>query len=163
MTEFAETAMRKMCRNPKCRLKLSAPVSNEREAFCYKGCYSSFYLNRCRVCEASEGCGQRQTAADLQKGEMPERFGGWASEAQSTKGEKEMTIKISLKKIDVMSDTADVHFDVDPSEGQMIPLTFTVKREASLDRTVHEAMISLRDFAEMLHNAAAEAVSDAGT
>jgi hypothetical protein len=51
MTEFAETAMRKMCRNPKCRSKLPTPVSNGREAFCAKGCYSSFYLHRCRVCE----------------------------------------------------------------------------------------------------------------
>jgi hypothetical protein len=51
MVDFAETAMRKMCRNPKCRSKLPTPTSNEREAFCCKGCYSSFYLHRCRVCE----------------------------------------------------------------------------------------------------------------
>jgi hypothetical protein len=51
MTEFAETAMRHYCRNPKCRMRLPAPVSNEREAFCKRGCYSSFYLHRCRVCE----------------------------------------------------------------------------------------------------------------
>ena len=75
-----------------------------------------------------------------------------------------MTIKISLKKIDtIMNDTVDVHFDVDVLEGQTIPLTFTVKREQSLDKTVNEAMTSLRDFAEMLHKAAAEAVFDAGT
>jgi hypothetical protein len=88
----------------------------------------------------------------------------YESEAQSAKGEKEMTIKISLKKIDtIMNDTVDVHFDVDVSEGQTIPLTFTVKREQSLDKTVNEAMTNLRDFAEMLHKAAAEAVFDAGT
>jgi hypothetical protein len=51
MTEFVETAMRHMCRNPKCRMRLPAPVSNEREAFCTRGCYQSFYLKRCRVCE----------------------------------------------------------------------------------------------------------------
>ena len=51
MTEFVETAMRSMCRNPKCRMRLPAPVSNEREAFCTRGCYQSFYLHRCRVCE----------------------------------------------------------------------------------------------------------------
>jgi hypothetical protein len=51
VTEFKETETRKMCRNPKCRSKLPSPVSNEREAFCVKGCYSSFYLHRCRVCE----------------------------------------------------------------------------------------------------------------
>jgi hypothetical protein len=42
--------MRKFCR--KCRSKLPVPVSNEREAFCAKGCYSGFYWTRCRVCEA---------------------------------------------------------------------------------------------------------------
>jgi hypothetical protein len=51
MVDFAETAMRKMCRNPKCRSKLATPTSNEREAFCTKGCYQSFYLHRCLVCE----------------------------------------------------------------------------------------------------------------
>src|SRR6476619_3851196 len=51
MTEFAETAMRHRCRNPKCRMKLPTPVSNEREAFCTRGCYQSFYLHRCIVCE----------------------------------------------------------------------------------------------------------------
>ena len=43
--------MRKFCRNPKCRSKLPDPVSNERAAFCTRGCYSSFYLHRCLVCE----------------------------------------------------------------------------------------------------------------
>jgi hypothetical protein len=52
MTEFAETAMRHRCRNPKCKMKLPKPVSNEREAFCCRGCYSAFYRKRCRVCEA---------------------------------------------------------------------------------------------------------------
>jgi hypothetical protein len=51
MVDFNETAMRHMCR--KCRSKLPAPVSNEREAFCARGCYQSFYLKRCRVCEAA--------------------------------------------------------------------------------------------------------------
>jgi hypothetical protein len=39
------------CRNPKCRSKLKAPVSNPREAFCARGCHTSFYLRRCLVCE----------------------------------------------------------------------------------------------------------------
>jgi hypothetical protein len=64
MVEFSETALRKMCRNPKCRSKLPAPVSNEREAFCCRSCYQSFYLHRCRVCEAGASewltdCGSR--------------------------------------------------------------------------------------------------------
>jgi hypothetical protein len=51
MVEFTDTALRKMCRNPKCRIKLPTPTSNEREAFCNGGCYQSFYWRRCRVCE----------------------------------------------------------------------------------------------------------------
>jgi hypothetical protein len=51
MTEFTETAMRHYCRNLRCRSKLPAPVSNPREAFCARGCHSSFYLHRCLVCE----------------------------------------------------------------------------------------------------------------
>ena len=34
-----------------CKMKLPEPTSNEREAFCTPGCYRSFYLHRCRVCE----------------------------------------------------------------------------------------------------------------
>ena len=51
MVDFAETALRKMCRNPRCGCKLPAPVSNPREAFCTRGCHSSFYRKRCLVCE----------------------------------------------------------------------------------------------------------------
>ena len=50
LTEFKQQE-RHYCRNPKCRSKLPAPVASEREAFCARGCYSSFYLHRCRVCE----------------------------------------------------------------------------------------------------------------
>jgi hypothetical protein len=32
-------------------MKLPAPVSNEREAFCTRGCYGSFYRHRCLICE----------------------------------------------------------------------------------------------------------------
>ena len=50
MTEFTHKA-RHYCRNPKCRSKLPAPVSNPREGFCAPGCRRSFYLRRCLVCE----------------------------------------------------------------------------------------------------------------
>jgi hypothetical protein len=50
MTEFQQD-LRHRCRNPRCRSKLPAPVSNPREAFCARGCHSSFYLHRCLVCE----------------------------------------------------------------------------------------------------------------
>ena len=50
MTEFTHT-LRHYCRNPRCRSKLPAPVANEREAFCCRGCYSAFYRTRCRCCE----------------------------------------------------------------------------------------------------------------
>jgi hypothetical protein len=42
---------RKRCRNPKCRSKLPEPTHNDREAFCARGCYGSFYLHRCLICE----------------------------------------------------------------------------------------------------------------
>jgi hypothetical protein len=45
MVDFTETAMRKMSRH--CRMRLPTPTSNEKEAFCTKGCYQSFYLHRC--------------------------------------------------------------------------------------------------------------------
>jgi hypothetical protein len=49
MTEFTETALRHMCRNPRCRSKLPAPVSNPREAFCAKvKCRSAFRRARSR-------------------------------------------------------------------------------------------------------------------
>jgi hypothetical protein len=51
MTDFVETELRHRCRNPRCRSKLKAPVSNRREAFCARLCHSSFYRKRCLVCE----------------------------------------------------------------------------------------------------------------
>jgi hypothetical protein len=43
--------LRHHCRNPQCRAKLAAPVSNDREAFCSRGCHAAFFRTRCRVCE----------------------------------------------------------------------------------------------------------------
>jgi hypothetical protein len=50
MTDFA-LELRHRCRNPRCRSKLPKPVENEREAFCTRGCHSSFYRKRCLICE----------------------------------------------------------------------------------------------------------------
>jgi hypothetical protein len=50
VTEFAAET-RHYCRNPKCHSKLPKPVSNERDAFCARGCHSAFYRKRCLVCE----------------------------------------------------------------------------------------------------------------
>lgn len=50
LTEFV-VEVRHYCRNPRCRSRLPAPVANAREAFCTRGCYNSFYLHRCLVCE----------------------------------------------------------------------------------------------------------------
>ena len=76
MTEFADTAMRKVCRNPRCGCKLPAPVSNLREAFRAKRCHSQFYRKRCLVCaEAMERKTENQSfvanasAAALYSGE----------------------------------------------------------------------------------------------
>ena len=51
MTEFV-AELRHYCRNPRCSSKLAKPVANPREAFCARGCYSSFYRKRCLVCES---------------------------------------------------------------------------------------------------------------
>jgi hypothetical protein len=91
VTDFVETAMRKFCRNPKCRMKLPAPTSKEREAFCTKGCYQSFYLHRCRVCEValakSEGKGRPRLVCKKAKCKNAwaagEGFGKYAESAQS--------------------------------------------------------------------------------
>jgi hypothetical protein len=42
---------RHFCRNPRCRMKLPTPVENLHRAFCTRGCFESFYLSRCLVCE----------------------------------------------------------------------------------------------------------------
>jgi hypothetical protein len=41
VTDFKETEMRKMCRY--CRMRLPTPTSNDREGFCCRGCYNSFF------------------------------------------------------------------------------------------------------------------------
>ena len=56
MTEFAQD-LRHHCRNPHCRMKLTAPVVNPHKAFCTRGCHSSFYLKRCLVCENDKPTG----------------------------------------------------------------------------------------------------------
>ena len=56
MTEFAED-LRHHCRNPRCRMKLTAPAGNPHKAFCTRGCHSSFYLKRCLVCENDKPAG----------------------------------------------------------------------------------------------------------
>jgi len=61
-------SLRHYCRNPRCRSKLSARVSNPREAFCARGCHSSFYRKRCVACEqpmerkreSQQLCGRRK-------------------------------------------------------------------------------------------------------
>ena len=48
---MSNESARHYCRNPRCRSKLKAPIENRHHAFCSRGCYSSFFLRRCRVCE----------------------------------------------------------------------------------------------------------------
>jgi hypothetical protein len=47
----SKSELRHFCRNPLCRSKLITPVANHREAFCARGCHTSFYRKRCLVCE----------------------------------------------------------------------------------------------------------------
>ena len=50
-TDRRQDHLRHRCRNPRCRSSLDVSVSNPREAFCARGCYTSFYRFRCLVCE----------------------------------------------------------------------------------------------------------------
>ena len=74
MTEFA-IEVRHYCRNPKCRSKLKSAVSNPREAFCARGCYTSFYRKRCLVCEEAMERTDRASAR-LWQTPVPQRFAG---------------------------------------------------------------------------------------
>jgi hypothetical protein len=84
VTEFSETALRHRCRYPRCRSKLPAPVSNPREAFCARGCHSSFYRHRCLICEEPMErkterqlvCGKRACRNALQTSESLGRYHG---------------------------------------------------------------------------------------
>ncbi len=48
MVDF-DNQTRKRCRH--CQTNLPTPVTNEREAFCGRGCYGSFYRKRCLICK----------------------------------------------------------------------------------------------------------------
>src|SRR5436190_4091048 len=84
MTEFAEK-LRHRCRNPRCRSKLTTPVANPREAFCTKGCRSSFYRKRCVICEVGRAhvcrtdieCSSMRCCAGLQAKKALGRVSGW--------------------------------------------------------------------------------------
>jgi hypothetical protein len=76
--------LRHRCRNPKCRGKLAAPVSNPRNAFCCQACYAGFYRFRCLVCEQplerkspnQKVCGKRKCRAALAARTVENRFVG---------------------------------------------------------------------------------------
>jgi hypothetical protein len=81
--------LRHRCRNPRCRMKLPAPVEIEHHAFCCRGCYESFYRNRCRVCERDlRKTGKRGDASRLycrppsrcaaEHRKWPEKYDFWA-------------------------------------------------------------------------------------
>ena len=73
MVDF-DNQTRKRCRNPKCRMKLPEPTSNEREAFCTRGCFNSFYQHRCRVCEKPIEQPKRGTRLLCKETQMPNRL-----------------------------------------------------------------------------------------
>ena len=68
MMDAGAKQLRRYCRNPRCRSKLSTPVENPREAFCAKGCHTQFYRKRCIACEqpmertreSQQLCGRRK-------------------------------------------------------------------------------------------------------
>lgn len=46
---LADQAEYRSCR--RCRVKLTEPVSNQRSAFCCKGCHRNWYAQHCMACE----------------------------------------------------------------------------------------------------------------
>jgi hypothetical protein len=79
---------------PRCGGKIKDPTSNPREAFCCKGCFTSYYRNRCIVCERSYNrtredqhtCGRRKCKGELRRHRLRYR-GKWVQipdEALST-------------------------------------------------------------------------------
>jgi hypothetical protein len=70
MTAITAERVRQICREPHCRSKLPTPVTNDREAFCARGCHTRFYRSRCLACEQPKTgnrqlCNRRKCASDL--------------------------------------------------------------------------------------------------
>ena len=77
-TNSAQAGDRHLCRNPRCRLKLPAPVSNPKAAFCKRGCFEQFHRRRCVVCEQEyerkredqRDCRRRKCRAELRRNRL---------------------------------------------------------------------------------------------
>jgi hypothetical protein len=96
------------CRNPHCRSKLPNPVDNPRAAFCLRGCYDSFYLKRCIVCERHKKrpqdrlCGRRLCRNEYRR--APEAFAHPWGEKPDAK-----TPQTSLPTATVIQPTRNAH------------------------------------------------------
>jgi hypothetical protein len=74
--------LRHRCRNVRCGAKLKVPTDNLRRAFCFRGCFDSYYRARCRVCERPIDrkterrlvCKRSECRHEFQR--HPERFSG---------------------------------------------------------------------------------------
>ena len=60
---------------PKMPHEIKEAGFQSREAFCARGCHTSFYLNRCLVCEGPTTA-QKQDAEGLPKIAVPQRLAG---------------------------------------------------------------------------------------
>jgi hypothetical protein len=104
MTTF-EIETRYYCRNPRCRSKLPAPVANVREAFCARGCHSSFNRKRCRVCEGPMArrterqliCGKRRCRNALRGGQSLWRYHVSSDGIRASKTNDFIDPKVPLK------------------------------------------------------------------
>jgi hypothetical protein len=92
---------RKRCRH--CKMKLPEPTSNERQAFCTRGCYQSFYLHRRIVCEKAierttanrKICKKSRCRNALKAGEGFGRY--HADSAQTTRASKNRGLMVLLQ------------------------------------------------------------------
>jgi hypothetical protein len=84
-------AVREICRNPNCGMKLKRPTENAHHAFCTVGCYEQFFRHRCVVCECrmervesvwnKQTCGRRECRKTLRNSgdayRPPSRWSGY--------------------------------------------------------------------------------------
>jgi hypothetical protein len=97
---MAKPALRHRCRNPRCRSKLDEPTDSMRNAFCTRGCHSSFYRRRCIVCERSferrterrRICERRKCNADFKR-DRAHYLGRWGQASHPSTNATKTPIK----------------------------------------------------------------------
>jgi hypothetical protein len=115
--------LRHRCRNTRCGCGLRIPTDVMRDAFCCRGCFTSFYRSRCIVCEkkmertqeSQTTCGRPKCRAALRR-DRAHFLGKWGDrngQGTRTPGEAERTLKTSIKTVVKTARDPDPHPDLD--------------------------------------------------